>query len=341
MASSPPKSTTSPLQVQPELDALLEKIQDIERSVAAREKRLMEQQAEFEEEQKQKVEEFRAWEMGERGKMFQQHEQFEISQRERRHRLIWEKEALSKDKESFETCQSRAADISDHQEPITLEIGGEKFRTEKRTLAQCAGSIFPKLMENLQRGSSDGKGHLIFIDRDGRHFKFILNFIRQGDQVMRTSVMRNIDRHVLEEILYEVQYYKIDRLEGLIKRKLVSIDKQKVDCRMLVNSKYLQQSSPDKKEWKFETTKALLIKDNNLDGIVFQQIAFHHPITFENCIMTRACFTNCFFLSAINFTNVDLDSARFENCFPMNFSEQFYFNNTDRSRINFSTAVEE
>lgn len=337
--ASPAKSSISP-SLQPELDALLKRIQDIERNVEAREKRLEDNKGEFEAYQCKKAEEFHAWQMAEKEKLFSQQEDFKSSQIEQRHRLMWDKEALSMEKDAFEKCQKRAAEISDHQEPITLEIGGDKFRTEKRTLARCMGSIFPELMERLQHRSSDGKCPLIFIDRDGKHFKFILNFIRQGDQVMRSSKMRDVDKFILGEILDEVQYYRIDRLECLIKRKLASISKSKVDCKVLENAKYLQKCSPNK-EWKLVTTQNVLIKDSNLDGIIFQQVAFQHPITFENCILTNARFISCSFFSAINFTNVDLGSARFEHCLPVNYPEHFYFNNTDRSEVIFSPPLGE
>ena len=54
---------------------------------------------------------------------------------------------------------------------ITLDVGGRHFATSRKTLLKAEGSLLKLLVQ-------DGKRHY-FIDRDGAHFRYILNFLRE------------------------------------------------------------------------------------------------------------------------------------------------------------------
>ena len=263
--------------------------------------------------------------------------QKKILERERNdqdYRIKWEKETLSRERKEFEEAVSRGVGIIEHQEPVTLEVGGDKFRTELRTLSKCKGSIFPKLVETLkQKRENDRNKHdpCIFIDRDGKHFRFILNFLRQGEKVMQTSPLRKADVHDLREILFEVQYYKIAELERLIQRKMIFL-KNRATFHKLVEEGHFQIQSSNG----YVTKKEVQVVNHNLTEIKFSKVTFLHPVEFKDCIMVAAIFEDCNFNSIINFTNVDLKRARFDRCKGLeDRSKRFIFHATDVTKTIF------
>lgn len=306
---------------QPEVNALAQRAGIAERTLEEKERQLALDREKLEEDKKQCYERLGAEEQKLKEKV-DQHV----------HQMKWEKESLNREKEDFELAKSSGTEISSQQDPVTVEVGGEKFRTEIRTLARCRGSLFPTLVEPLKRDEVRNKRDpYIFIDRDGRHFRFILNYLRQGEKVMRWSTMKNPDLSTLNEILDEVNYYKITGLEKLLKRKIASL-KDRVSFEALVKAKYFQRDALGR----CKTARDIEIKGNNLTEITFSKVVFCHHVTFEDCAMRSAKFSECYFGSGFVFSNVDLYKATFVNCEGLNDLDDynmFVFKDTDKSNV--------
>ncbi len=88
---------------------------------------------------------------------------------------------------------------------IILDIGGIKFKTTKRTL-QKYDIIFNGLIESCIDNNE------IFIDRDGKYFEYILEFLRNGDNVILPD-----DETINKKIYLECQYYCLIELQNKIK----------------------------------------------------------------------------------------------------------------------------
>ena len=88
---------------------------------------------------------------------------------------------------------------------ITLNIGGTIFLTTKETLS--TGSHF---FSNLVQYSNDTN---FFIDRDGTHFRFVLNFLRGSTHLPK-------QRDILLELLHEADFYCLQELKINITRLL-------------------------------------------------------------------------------------------------------------------------
>lgn len=303
--------------LQPEMNALMQKVGVAERTLEEREVQLNQDRAKLEEEKKAFYEQVGA----EKQKLREEADKHAYE-------MKWERHAFNKEKEHFYEAESRGREISAQQDPVTVEVGGEKFRTEIRTLAKCKGSLFPVLVEPLNK--REGKRDpYIFIDRDGRHFRFILNYLRQGEKVMRWPAMKNLDISTLNEILDEVEYYKIAGLEKLLRRKVVSLQ-DKFSFEALVKAKYFQRESS---LGGYKTTIELTLRDINLTGIVFTKVRFCHPVKFENCCMKSAKFSECYFEKVMSFANVDLFRATFMNCEGIKDLSGFGFMDTDISTV--------
>ena len=91
-------------------------------------------------------------------------------------------------------------------EPITLNVGGIKYQTTKLTLSTAStNNVLYKMFEgNFSTKPSKDGSH--FIDRDGTHFRYILNFLRDG------YLNISYDRQIIKELLQEAKYYQIQPL---------------------------------------------------------------------------------------------------------------------------------
>jgi hypothetical protein len=90
---------------------------------------------------------------------------------------------------------------------IELNVGGTYYTTSKGTLCSQESMLkclfhFPLVYDQQKR---------VFIDRDGQHFRYILNFLRDNYIDIPT------DPIVQNELLREAQYYCLDNLVQFLK----------------------------------------------------------------------------------------------------------------------------
>ncbi|XP_074602605.1 BTB/POZ domain-containing adapter for CUL3-mediated RhoA degradation protein 3-like [Brevipalpus obovatus] len=102
-------------------------------------------------------------------------------------------------------------------EYVKLNVGGSLFHTTMRTLTRCDSNIRTLLSDKSVR-RIDAEGYML-IDRGGKHFEKILNFLRDG------SVPLPDTRMELEELLVEAKFYQIQELIDRIETKISSLEK--------------------------------------------------------------------------------------------------------------------
>ena len=103
---------------------------------------------------------------------------------------------------------------------VKLNVGGHYFTTSLQTLTKDPNSVLAAMfLETFEmKPSEDGA---FFIDRDGTHFRFILNYLRTGKLTSPEG------EAALKELQEEAEFYQI---EGLI-------EKLKVNSESLTNVK--------------------------------------------------------------------------------------------------------
>ena len=83
---------------------------------------------------------------------------------------------------------------------ILLNIGGTKFHAARATLVKCP--YFSRVLDRSARTHFESDGS-IFIDRDGTHFRHILNYLRDG-QVPNHLTLADVDQLIREAKFYEM-----------------------------------------------------------------------------------------------------------------------------------------
>lgn len=92
---------------------------------------------------------------------------------------------------------------------VELNVGGMLFATTIDTLThRNTDSMLTAMFSGRHRLHKDSKG-IIFIDRDGTHFRHILNWLRDG-------VLPTLDFPSYQELLREAEYYQlVDLMESI------------------------------------------------------------------------------------------------------------------------------
>ena len=139
------------------------------------------------------------------------------------------KDAENQIKEVCEVLQREATRLRQEQEAIdamskkidhvhltptiNLNIGGRRFTTSLQTLTKDPDSMLAAMFSGKfeVKPSEDGA---FFIDRDGKHFRFILNYLRDGELIVPEGAT------FLKELEADAKFYQIKGLLRELKDKI-------------------------------------------------------------------------------------------------------------------------
>ncbi|WVZ13512.1 hypothetical protein V8G54_011078 [Vigna mungo] len=92
---------------------------------------------------------------------------------------------------------------SDLSSVVRLNIGGKKFCTTTDTLTQREpDSMLAAMFSGRHTLCQDSDKGYVFVDRDGKHFRHILNWLRDG-------VVPTLEEYQYSELLREAEYYQL------------------------------------------------------------------------------------------------------------------------------------
>ena len=227
-------------------------------------------------------------------------------------RVAMEREELAREREDFEEMKKEDETVLEDGKThmVELNVGGDKFTTDIRTLLRHKDSIFPRLLKDFDRSRPLTK---VFVDRDSKHFRFILNYMRQGEEVFRCTALRGKDALDIEEMICEARYYRLSGFMKLLERHRVRlVHKVPVSFMNLVTNKFFK--SPTTQNQPFQTTKQLTFKGENMEGMVFENVYFTYRVSFEHSILSNAKFKHCTFCDIVDFTNAEISNVLFDHC---------------------------
>lgn len=96
---------------------------------------------------------------------------------------------------------------------VQLNVGGTNYMTLQSTLLKFQNSIFPELFDKSTSVDSVTGAKVIFIDRDGNLFRFILEFLRIG----RVELPSNFGE--LQLLKREALYYKLTEMANQVEER--------------------------------------------------------------------------------------------------------------------------
>ena len=92
------------------------------------------------------------------------------------------------------------------KQKIKLDIGGHRFSTTLSTLTSVPNTFFTTMLSGDYTMHPDDDDGSFFLDRDGRHFHYILNYLRSPETFELPR-----DPALVKELLKEAEFYKIVR----------------------------------------------------------------------------------------------------------------------------------
>ncbi|KAJ1437480.1 BTB/POZ protein [Ochromonadaceae sp. CCMP2298] len=111
----------------------------------------------------------------------------------------WGEKGVDKQKGGEEKCVNL--------EPVHLNVGGVRYTTTLSTLSRLPDTLIGRRFSTISTPTQPNESY--FIDRDGTHFRHILNYLRSGGS---DKVYKWITGGELEELRRECEFYGIDQL---------------------------------------------------------------------------------------------------------------------------------
>lgn len=201
---------------------------------------------------------------------------------------------------------------------IIVDVGGIRHSTSHSTLTKYPESMLGIMfsgrhdLETMQ--CKDGS---FFIDRDGTHFRHILNYLRDGEEVAE-SFPKSLD--VLLELTREAKFYQLDGLTSLLKWAMVraTIESDSVSQNQ-ITSLFSSSSYSYCKDYgggtafsaSYCSRDTIEFKHKTMKGLSFNYMKFAHAVSFINCDLTNATFLNSYFHSDAIFEDCILDNTSF------------------------------
>ena len=114
-------------------------------------------------------------------------------------------EVMKEEMTKWEEEKKRIAGTHNFEPTVTLNVGGNLFTTTTSTLTRYPETMLGAMFSGRHALIQDKSG-AYFIDRDGRHFHEILNYLRGSTASMPES-MTQLTPRALEELKVEADFY--------------------------------------------------------------------------------------------------------------------------------------
>ncbi len=338
-----PLATASPhcRYVFPEISALMKKLSEVGKAFE-------QQEAALKEGNEQLVRRRREEETQLAHERELEEQRVQLERKNHEDKMAWEKDNLERERRRVERMKAQNMEVRIQNEQgsrrAVIHVGGSgEYKTMVTTLTRYQDSLFCELVNACARGNENPVK--IFIDRDDKHFRLILNFLRQGEEVLRGADLRNADEPLLHEILCEAKYYRLFALELLIQRKMIGLQTS-LEFRTLHTKEHFFVTTAARKEphpqgSKFITTREILLENKNLTGVEFDHVYFKHRVSFKGSILAGAKFRECIFEAAVNFTNADLCHASFDHCTGLELSRRFVLTGASMDDVTFNPPLQD
>eukprot|EP00347_Sterkiella_histriomuscorum_P015352 403357343 len=249
---------------------------------------------------------------------------------------------------------------------VRLSVGGVHFETSIDTLISDQNSMLAAMFSGRHNVQKDEDGRY-FIDRDGTHFRYILNYLRDGNTYIPFD-----NQQLLDELYKEVQFFNLENLLHRLDQERQGGGKKISYTKVLelinfstkplqmpgikftnISLRYLNLDRSNLRGCDFQGCQAQEVTFNfaNLQNCNFNDSNFKNG-TFREANLSRSTFIganfmhvdfvkavgkDCNFLKA-KLSNADMREGDFENS---NFNEaSLHGANLERANLQFCTLTD-
>jgi len=247
-----------------------------------------------------------------------------------------DKQILEQEKKKWEEEKAKFHSF-DHRK-IVLDVGGTRYTTSRSTLTKhpesMLGVMFSGRHDIEAMKCSDGS---FFNDRDGGRFKYILDYLRDGEKVVYCFPK---SPEIMGEILREAMYYQLESLVAAL-MKFNTVSRNDILLDFDTKTGYHDQDygivDAYGRRKKFRTyyvsKQVILYNYKVMKEVSFNSLEFCHSVLFINCNLSNASFRECCFKSAVTFEDCTLDGTTFDAVCGLLTNVSFTGSNTDKTKF--------
>lgn len=126
---------------------------------------------------------------------------------------------LKEEKTAFEKL-SKTLDEVHFGSSVKLNVGGKVYKTTLDTLTKDPDSMLCAMFSGRHKLKPDSEDGAYFIDRDGKLFRYILNYLRHGellcpdDKILRNELLNEASFYQVQGIISQLQdpFTKLSRI---------------------------------------------------------------------------------------------------------------------------------
>mmetsp|Transcript_1026 Transcript_1026/g.1454 ORF Transcript_1026/g.1454 Transcript_1026/m.1454 type:complete len:292 (+) Transcript_1026:106-981(+) len=199
-------------------------------------------------------------------------------------------------------------------EIILLNVGGMKFTTSRNTLC-LQDSMLARMFSGTHPLSIDPEG-AYFIDRDGTHFQYILNYLRDGS--FPPPELDICSKVLLER---EARFFCLDELVEILEAEI------KKD-RMHASQKQFLALYNSQQDSQFLCYSGLKLPYVDLSNLSLSHATFQHAelscssfintqlasVNFDHANLMKVDFSGSSFTQTVSFEGANLQGAQFQRC---------------------------
>ena len=141
-----------------------------------------------------------------------------------------EAKRLRKEQEAIDSMSKKLEHVH-FSSTVKLNVGGHHFATSLQTLTKDPNSMLAAMFSGKfeMKPSEDGT---FFIDRDGTHFRFILNYLRNGELILPEGATCH------KELEAEAKFYQLQGILDELKPKTPKTPKHFEESMILTNEEH-------------------------------------------------------------------------------------------------------
>mmetsp|Transcript_7564 Transcript_7564/g.14098 ORF Transcript_7564/g.14098 Transcript_7564/m.14098 type:complete len:281 (-) Transcript_7564:1937-2779(-) len=201
---------------------------------------------------------------------------------------------------------------------VELNVGGKHFMTTLSTLLKDPESMLSAMFSGRHVLDTDRDGRY-FIDRDGEHFQYLLNFLRQDEICLPDEPV------LLTDLLREARYFQIASLVHILEKKLKQLYEPHLTHKDLV---FMLNTSSNQL-----LRSALCLPGFRIVGLTLSYL----DLTGS---MLKGCNLSKTTLSEVNLSNVDMSYCKLKQTVMKNcIMRHTIIHHTNCTQANFTGSI--
>ena len=201
-----------------------------------------------------------------------------MSQREKR---------LKQRRDDLEAAQTQATSFFESDQVIQIHVGAHTFKTFCKTLHRFPESTLAQSANAIPLTKSDHP-HTMFIDRDGLHFNFILNYLRSSmDEGQILDIVVRKYNLILDTMA------DIERPVIIILNACQNIELCHETAYLISNGLFVSRDSSCITTKELPPGDVLDLGMLNFTGRRFEHAQFKHNTSFQGSVLKGAVFSMC------------------------------------------------